>query len=116
MADDKKFIEENKQVLIEEMAENINKMNEILSAVLSAPIDSELDGSLMRTYMMAMGMQIGSLATLFNQYYVLLKGVIQRDERPTGFASLIKHVDTKIVSSPSLEPADPAEIEDDKEE
>lgn len=115
MADNKQFIEDNKQVLIEEMAENINKMNEILGAVLSAPIDSELDGSLMRTYMMAMGMQVGSLATLFNQYYVLLKGVVQREERPTGFASLIKHTDAKIAVAPGST-VEPVEADDDDEE
>lgn len=103
MADNKQFIEDNKQVLIEEMAEKINKMNEILAAVLSSPIDSDLDGSLMRTYMLAMGMQIGSMSTLFNQYYVLLKGVIQRDDRPTGFASLIKDIDSKVALIPEID-------------
>ena len=96
MSDNKKFIEDNKEVLIEEMADSISKMNEIMGAVLGAPIHEDLDGAMMRTYMMAMGMQVGSLATLFNQYYVLLKGVIKRDDRPTGFASLIKRVDTSV--------------------
>ncbi len=93
---DEKFIEENKEVIIEEMAESISKLNTIIDSVLQAPISEELDGALMRTYFMATAMQIGSLTTLFNQYYVLLKGAFPKKKRPTGFAALIKSAGVSV--------------------
>ncbi len=98
MADNnKKFIEDNKGVLIEEMAEKISNLNSILASVMESPIDKDADGALMRTYHMAAALQVGSLTTLFNQYYVLLKGVVRReDNRPSGFASLIKETKPKV--------------------
>lgn len=114
MADNKKFIEDNKEVLIEEMAEKINNLSTIVSSILESPIDAEVDGSLMRTYLIAASMQIGSLTALFNQYYVLLNGVIQREARPTGFASLIKDAKPKV--SGSSRPATEEETEEDAQE
>ena len=99
---DTKFIEENKEVLIDEMAQTISKMNSIISSVLQTPITPEVDGSVMRTYFMAQAMQIGSLTSLFNQYYVLLKGAIPKENRPVGFASLIKSASTKVALPPTM--------------
>lgn len=94
---DSKFIEENKDALLEEMSDTISDLNTIIGSVLQTPIPpGQLDGSLMRTYFAATAMQIGSLTSLFNQYYVLLKGIIPRENRPAGFAGLIKSAETKV--------------------
>jgi len=87
MAD--KFIEDNKEVLIQEMATTITNLNSIIAEAVDGPISPDMDGSAMRTYFIAMGVQIGSLTSLFNQYYVMTQGIVNK-EKPTGFASLIK--------------------------
>jgi len=96
MADHEQFLKENREALLEEMADSIGKMNSIIDSVLHAPISAELDGSLMRTYFAANAVQVGNLTTLFNQYYVLLKGAIPKKNRPVGFASLIKGAGIKV--------------------
>lgn len=88
MPENNDFIEQNKEVLLQEMADKINSLAEILGSVLENPIEPESDGSVMRTYWIAAGTQIGSLTTLFNQYYVLLKGAIP-EERRVGFGALL---------------------------
>ena len=65
-----------------------------MNDVVEAPINTEVDGSVMRTYMIALSMHIGNLTSLFNQYYVLLSGIVN-EEKVTGFASLIKDVEIK---------------------
>lgn len=110
MADNKKFIEDNKDVLIQEMAEKIEAMNTIIGGVVEQPI-TEVDGSVMRTYLIAIGMQVGALTTLFNEYYVLLKGIVPKGDRPTGFASLIKSVDNHV---PNFEPDEDNESADEE--
>ena len=84
-----KFIEDNKEVLIQEIAAAITNLNSILAEAINEPISPDMDGSIMRTYFMAMGLQIGSITSLFNQYYVMVQGVVS-EVKPTGFASLIK--------------------------
>jgi hypothetical protein len=100
---DTKFIEENKEALLEEMSGTISDLNTIIGSVLQTPIPSpQIDGTLMRTYFAATAMQIGSLTALFNQYYVLLKGVVPKENRPAGFAGLIKSAETKV-AKPSVQ-------------
>jgi len=101
---DSKFIEENKEALLEEMSDTISDLNTIVGSVLQTPIPApQSDGALMRTYFAATAMQIGSLTALFNQYYVMLKGVVPKENRPAGFAALIKAAETKVAKPISCE-------------
>jgi len=94
---DSKFIDENKEALLEEMSETLSDLNTLVGSVLQTPIPpSQMDGALMRTYFAAITLQIGSMTALFNQYYVLLKGIVPKENRPAGFAGLIKSAETKV--------------------
>jgi hypothetical protein len=83
------FIEENKNALLEEMAGSLNDINDILGNVVQSPIDPENDGSVMRTYMIALAHHIGSLTVLFNEYYVLKTGVLSKEKSQVGFGRLL---------------------------
>lgn len=89
-----KFIKDNKDALIQEMATAITNLNNIIAETIDAPITPESDGLVMRTYMVAIGMQVGSLTSLFNQYYIMLQGNVVKEKIP-GFAGLIKNTPFK---------------------
>jgi hypothetical protein len=109
----KDFIENNKNVLLDEIAKSINNLNQVIQQVISEPIPEKRSGETVRTYFIAVAQNVGNLTALMNEYLALVKG-INGQTRPTGFASLIKSdkkEDTIIL--PNLEGLTDDDDEDD---
>ena len=81
------FIEDNKSALLEEMAENINAIVEILQQVYIKNPDenARVDAAFLRNALMAISQSSGYISALFNQYIVLATGQVKEKCKPIGF-------------------------------
>jgi hypothetical protein len=87
---DDDFITRNKQALMEEMVDALNNLNTLVSqAAQAGPTEqAEHELSMMKNYLIAIGQNLGSLSTLFNQYLVFETGELPK-ARPLGFQAMI---------------------------
>lgn len=93
----KDFIEDNKTALIEEISTTISSLSEIIKDVSQQePQEPSIDNAYLRNYFMAVSQNIGYLVALYNQYYILLTGNIEKDvKRPIGFSALNESIKKK---------------------
>ncbi len=91
---DEKFVENNKNALMEEMAEKINSINELLSAIIQAgPTENPVhELSIMKNVTIAIAQHVGALTSCFNQYTIFETGRVPK-ERLIGFKAMIDNDD-----------------------
>jgi len=87
---DETFIEKNEMALIEEMADSMNTVNELISSAASlTPLeDPNHELTMMKNYLISIAQNMGNLTSCFNQYIVFKTGVLPQP-RPMGFKALI---------------------------
>jgi hypothetical protein len=91
---DEAFIEKNKKVLMEEMADNINAINSLISAATQAgpTEDPAHELSIVKNVIIAIAQNTGALTSCYNQFMIFETGSIS-EERLIGFQSLLKPED-----------------------
>lgn len=91
---DEAFVEKNKKALMEEMADNINAINNLISAATQAgpTEDPAHELSLMKNIIIAIAQNTGALSSCYNQYIIFETGSMS-EERLIGFQSLLKPED-----------------------
>jgi len=87
---DETFIEKNEMALIEEMADSMNTVNELISSAASlTPLDDpNHELTMMKNYLISIAQNMGNLTSCFNQYIVFKTGVLPQSS-PMGFKALI---------------------------
>lgn len=89
---DEKFIEKNKEVLLEEIAINLNEMNETIIQIMTSDISKNpaIDNSFLRNYIIGISQNLGYAIACFNQYNAFITGDLGKAPKPIGFGALIE--------------------------
>lgn len=81
------FLEKNKSAIIEEMGKELSFLGGVIDEIIgNEPNEHSIDE--IKNLIIAMSYKLGSLTTLFNQYYIMLNG-FSPEQRKIGFQALL---------------------------